>query len=49
MTLVIRHGGFLPNTTYNITVSGDVLTNNGYRLWGGDYLWTFKTGTEVLS
>jgi len=48
-TVVISHDGFGMNTTYLVVISGDVLSEGGFRLWGGEYTWDFTTGDEEIS
>ncbi len=50
MTLMITHSGFQPNTTYTVTVFGNLLSVEGYRLYGAlQKTWNFTTGTEVMT
>jgi hypothetical protein len=40
------HLNFEPNTVYTITISGDILSVEGYPLWNRTGItWTFKTGS----
>jgi Bacterial Ig-like domain len=47
MTLVIQHDDLLPNTTYTITISADLLSALGNKLWEGPYVWNFTTGSDI--
>jgi hypothetical protein len=49
MTLVIDHDDFLPNTTYTVTISADLISALGNKLWEGPYVWNFTTGSEQIT
>ncbi|MCU0799753.1 MAG: Ig-like domain-containing protein [Candidatus Thermoplasmatota archaeon] len=48
-TLIATHSGFLPNTTYSVTVLGNILSIEGFRLFGSELNWNFTTGTENMT
>ncbi len=48
-TLIATHSGFLPNTTYTVTVIGNLLSVEGFRLFGSVSEWNFTTGTENMT
>jgi len=49
MTLFIQHEEFLPNTTYTVTISADLISAPGNKLWEGPYVWNFTTGSDIQS